>query len=675
MEKRLTDGFTDWHWNQLLEKAVAYQQHFYELIPNWTIYKRDDYKLIKQNIGYAICGSPNNQSNSDSRNYAYIDNENITDDTNINDLVRYSPEMEKIIDNIFTKILKYGNQQSNNDSIQYGIIYNMIFRNKVTSQREMKDKEEIIGVPVFKIKHYVGSNKNNEDYNVWYIDIKGRVYTNWKDYILNNNFPKCTMVYPKDGYYKSNPEFNITPSCSTVWLIAQDSYKCSSRAAVIHNIDNTIHGIGTTINVGLGVASLFTPAAPLCAAILLQTGMAAMGVQGTWTAAKCATDLYDKGAHDESISPFDRNNLSSWLGLVGFTVGVTFIGSTVLLKNAAAEGVAVSRAAMMAYDIILVSNISINLVGVGNKTYEIYNKYNESGKIDTIDIVYLGTHLLFFMNSVINIKFAKDIIDITQGEVLKEFEKNLRDDNLRQHYEYAKKKANMEFNENKMEENAAVIRNIKTYYKMNDLIEAPNNSWITRLISSLYFEEGKLTLNGIVLIDPMSVVVTIGIQFLKNINKSNSQTTIDNSHSLTKLLEMLLTNLYTSNDCPSTSRIPIVNDFECIINELKNINNSVDILPFIFNTAVTILKSKNKIELLVEACRFIWDYIKEHMKNEGYDIFNNSENSNNNSNFIYYMESLFHAIFEAVDSMVQRFFNALQQYIKLINENSSHIQL
>ncbi|XP_043488809.1 uncharacterized protein LOC122515498 [Polistes fuscatus] len=655
--------YLDVQWNELLEKAVVYQQNFYELLPDWTVCKKNDYKLIKQNIGYAICGSPIFESTSDSNNILSIDTENITDDTNINDLVQYCPKMEKIISVILQKIMQYSSEP-NTDFIHYGIIYNMIFRNKLTQQCEIKDKEEIIAVPVFKIKHY-NDNSENEVFSIWYLDIQGRIYKSWEDYILNNNFPKCTMVYPKDGYYQSNPDFQITPDCSTVWLIAKDSYECSSRAQVMSTVNLAVNTVGTSVTVGIGVASFFTPVGPLVAA----AGMTAMTAQGVWTIGKCSSELYDKTIHDESISPFDQNNLSAWLGIAGCTVGLVFQGSTVLLRKAAAEGIMVSRVATTAYDIMIVTNVSINLIGVGYKSVQIYNKYKESERVDIQDIFYLGTHVLFFMNSVINIKFANDVIRQTQGLVLKEFEQNLRDENLLKRYEYAQKKASTEFNTNKIEENAAIIRNFK-YYTIDDVTGTSNNSFATPSSFSLNFVEGKLKLNGITLLDPMSLVVTLGKTFLRNIKESNSQSTED-THSLIKILEMLLTNFYKSNDCQSETKLPVVEDFKMIIDELKRIKNSKDILIFIFNTSVTILKSKNKIEFLVEGCRYVWDYVKQNMREAGYEIFTTSENSYDHNSCINYMRCLFVSIFDAVDLMVQRFFNALQQYVKMINQNSS----
>lgn len=254
--------------DQMVCKAIAYQQEFYELLPSWTACKKDDVKFIKQNIGYAIFGSPFSKKTSDSRDNVNFEIDDISNDMEIHEIVHYNPEVVRLIDKIFNIIWIHG-RWLKDDSINYGIVYNILFRNKMKEPSSKDEEEELIAIPVFKIQHYndnprTKSNKNNEDiYTVWYIDIKGRVYKNWEDYIKNNNLPKCTMVFPKDGYYQPNPQFEIHANNSIVWVTVKDSYMCSSQANIISKVKNTISTVGTAATVGIGVASLFTPANPI----------------------------------------------------------------------------------------------------------------------------------------------------------------------------------------------------------------------------------------------------------------------------------------------------------------------------------------------------------------------------------------------------------------------------
>lgn len=256
----------------MVRKAISYQQDFYELLPSWTACKNEDVKFIKQNIGYAIFGSPFSKTTSDSSDIVSFEIDDINDDTEIFEVVHYNSEAMSLIDKIFNIIWIHG-RRLQDDSINYGIVYNILFRNKMKKPSSKDKEEELIAVPVFKIQHYddnprTKSNENNENiYTVWYIDVKCRVYKSWDDYIRNNNLPKCTMVFPKDGYYQPDPQFEINASNSVVWITVKDWYMCSSRANIISKVKTTINTVGSAATVGVGVASLFTPASPIvCAA-------------------------------------------------------------------------------------------------------------------------------------------------------------------------------------------------------------------------------------------------------------------------------------------------------------------------------------------------------------------------------------------------------------------------
>ncbi|KAL2713305.1 uncharacterized protein V1478_017003 [Vespula squamosa] len=667
MESTSQVGFSDHHWDQMLRKAVAYQQDFYELLPSWTTCKKDDIKLIKQNIGYSMFGSPLFEKTLSSKDILNFETNNILDDMEINEVICYSSKAECLINMIYDKIWKHG-RRPKDDSINYGIVYNILFRNKIDKPSKVNNEEEIIAVPVFKIQHYNDNlekkrNTNNEKiYTVWYIDIKGRLYKSWKDYILNNNLPKCTMVFPKDGYYQPNPEFEITSNKSTVWIISQDSFMCSTRANIISTVNTTINVVGSAATFGLGIAAMFTPASVL----LPLAGVATASTSGVWTIGKYSAELYDRAVHEESISPFNSNALSAWLGIAGSTVGIVLCGSTVLLKKFAKAGLQVNQLAKSAHDAMVITNISINLIGIGYKSFQILQKYKEEKRIDIEDIIYVGTHILFFTHSVVNIKFAKQIIELTQGNILKKIETELREDNLHQQYELAKKKGDIGINSNKIENDAAITRWFKTI-TVNGIMS--NNDLLALSNCLLSIEKGKIKLNGITLLDPILFVAMIGKNFLKEINNledlsnpcANPQT-----YTLTNLLEKLLSDLYTSRNCLSSEQIPAVSQFRFFIEDLKNINRAENILPFIFNIAVTILRSNNQLGYLVEACRFVWDYIKRNMKEMGCEMFLSAEDSPASNNNI--VEHLFITVFDAVDSMVQHFFNALQQYIYMMRK-------
>jgi hypothetical protein len=92
-------------------------------------------------------------------------------------------------------------------------------------------------IPIFKIRKQKSNVQNDlikaeADYETWYIDISSRVYKSWKDYIEKNTLPKCTMVFPKDGFYDADPSYPVTEDYSTVCLEIIDSYYFALRLAL-----------------------------------------------------------------------------------------------------------------------------------------------------------------------------------------------------------------------------------------------------------------------------------------------------------------------------------------------------------------------------------------------------------------------------------------------------------
>lgn len=268
--------------------AVEQQQCLYELLPDYIMYKSDEHKYLKQNIGYACFGSPKNEkdANTQESNKCYYKTEDSNDtnvtNTDVTDKVGYGKKAEEIIDKIYDQICKCTVQIDNSQPIYLGIIYNMIFRPKTNVKPKKKEKKEeaktevkeeekqltVSPIPIFNIKKSI-PKKSEKDakekeilYETWYIDSSARVYKTWTDYIKNNTLPQCTMVLPKDGAYQSDPNYPVAEDYSTVWLEIMESPACTWKAKICNGMDiaSNVIGLGT---VGLSVISLFTPLAPV----------------------------------------------------------------------------------------------------------------------------------------------------------------------------------------------------------------------------------------------------------------------------------------------------------------------------------------------------------------------------------------------------------------------------
>lgn len=278
--------------------AIELQQRFYESLPDCTEYKFDEHKYLKQNIGYAIYGSPKTNENintTESNNCYYLAERLNNADADITDTVDYNEEAKDVIDTIYKQMCKCSIETDNSQPIYCSTIYNIIFRPKMKvkskekeetevqketkakileeTKEEKKDEKElfmIIPIPIFKIRKQrfiVQKNSSIEPevgYETWYIDTSGRVYKNWKDYIENNTLPKCTMILPKDGAYEADPSCPVTEDYSTVCLEIVDSPACSWKTKLYNGVDiiSSAVGLGTAF---LCVASMFTPIAPVVA--------------------------------------------------------------------------------------------------------------------------------------------------------------------------------------------------------------------------------------------------------------------------------------------------------------------------------------------------------------------------------------------------------------------------
>jgi len=295
--------------------AIEYQQCLYEQLPDCTIYKSDEHIYLKQNIGYAIYGPPESTKDASAieNSSCYCKTENLNN-TDVADIVGYNEEAQKIIDKIYDKICTYTVKIDDSQPIYFGIIYNIIFRPKQNikskkkevkketktkieeeskenekepkkNEKEPKENEKeslaVSFIPIFKIRKSIQKKSETKksakeentsiaeieeiQYETWYIDVTGRIYKSWTNYIEKNNLPECTMVLPKNGLYQSDPIYSPTEDYSTVWLEILDSYACTWTAKLCNGMDvvSTVVGFGT---VGLTVASVFTPLAPVVVA-------------------------------------------------------------------------------------------------------------------------------------------------------------------------------------------------------------------------------------------------------------------------------------------------------------------------------------------------------------------------------------------------------------------------
>ncbi|KYN31266.1 hypothetical protein ALC56_14147 [Trachymyrmex septentrionalis] len=676
---------TDICWEVTKTLAIQQQQYLFENLPDCTIYKDNEHEYLKQNIGFAIYGPPENIKNTDTEeDHCYCKTES-PNDADVVETVGYSEDAQKIINKIYDRICTSSVETDDSGSIYYGIIYNMIFRRKTNvkpkknevKEEADKDMPNFVPVPIFTIrnkKKYETTKKAKQEdtstgdeiqYETLYIDVTSRVYKNWTDYIENNKLPECTMVLPKHGFYESNPAYCPTEDYSTVWLEILESPSCKWNVKLCKGMDvaSTVVGFGT---VGLSIAALFTPLAPVVAI----SGVAAATATSAWSFGRNTQQLVDRNKHEESIHVFDKEAFTHYLSMASTAFGLGAMGGSAIISNVAARGMTVNTLAKVAFNTVQGGSLILSGIGVIYQGHCIYDKYKKEKTVDVIDALNLATHLMFFYGSVVKIQFASDIIESTQSKVINDYKNDLVTKRIRKKFNKIVKKA-AENNTCKISENAEVILYIK--HRRDLLSNQPVTKGGNQTDSTSHniewsINRGGLKVNGIILLDPIEFVtrliklgIFIGIDQNESDPPNNDNELIEQ---LTKVFCDLLSKLYVSDDCPKSKKLPIklpVPDFAPLIREMSSLQINKNYLEMLFKITEKLLKrSKNMDDFLLLTFTFVWQYCKANLKQWGMTLCPQSICSNK------ILQRIIIAIFEAIDMMASNLCHAFEKYIASI---------
>ncbi|XP_012347276.1 uncharacterized protein LOC100864565 [Apis florea] len=652
-------SISDNDWDEMLKIAKLQQQEFYELLPEWTKYTIDECKYLRQNIGYALFGPPS--ENEENKN-VYIEDKKIEENRQIKDITEtlcYKANAEQIINIVYEQVYTHGKGCIDANSIYYGVIYNISFRtkNNVTevsnskeekvTDSEIEDKIQIYSTPIFKIRYL---DKTLKEEQTWYIDRNGRVYKTWIDYIKNNTLPQCTMVLPKDGFYHPDPNYEITEQYSTVWLEILDSPACSIQATILKHGDiaSTVAGI---CGVTLGIASIFTPIGPVVMGATI-----ASSISGVWATGRSVQNLMDRNSHKQSIGLTNKDSFCSWLSIIGSAVGLISNSGNIILTKLVKNGNDISNVAKVAYNTLVLSNLGINGFGIGYQAYCMYQKYQEEDQIHMLDVISLSAHILFFGNAVINLQFAEDLIRSTQGKILDEYRSTLRSKHLRRQFNRTKRNAAAN-NTDIISENAEVIRYIN---RKIDLRLKNNVGSIPTQRNTFYFENGKLIICGVRLLDPMRFIEIL----IKNDQFSNEKKFLfkneenNDSKDMFFILKDLLLDLLKNVFLDDNNREKYESEFDNILNDIKCMNNAPNIFILIFEISLTLItQSEFCSEYLSNAVHFIWCYIKESL------IQFSSELLGNNKQIQKKVCEILTVLFEHIEETIKELSPAFKKYI------------
>ena len=648
---------------KMIKLATKYQQNFYELLPDWFQYSPDEYQYIKQNIGFGLFGP----SQADENKQGSVSQENcplnINDGTDIFSRVVYDKKSCKIINTIYEKIIMYGTEDKSSP-IHVGIIYNVTLNRTVVKKSQKndtnscnKESNEVYPIAVFKIMRLNST---------WYIDNDGRIYKSWEDYLNNNKLPKCTMVVPKDGIYQCNPYHKITKQSSTVWIEVKDSPACAVKNRILNVCDNVSNVVTVGTVVGLGATSLVTPVLPVLAA----AGGITVGISGLYNIGRKSRHLLDRNRHKESISPLDKDALAAWLEIAGTALMIGAKGGTMLLSRAIARGRCISTVSKLTYNTLIIGNLTVSGVGIVYQGCRLVGKYKNQIDVDGSDILIFISQILFFSNTLLNVKLAGELIRSTKGTVLEKFQNTLRVNRLQKEFDRTKRADSKNAGNNCKD----IICRLKRIINKEDFLSIINKI-SQRANCQLKFENGKIMINNITLLDPLPFachLLTIGTIRLGQ-TKSDSlpvDNTTDNiTNHLKDLLSQLLNSFYAGEQSAVKKEVPDISDFNNILDEIRHMRNATDILTKIFKISGTVIQHCNEPEqFLVEAIYFVWEYSKANLKQYGINACSSFKGS---SSLYDVLTKIVTVIYEIIDNVASELFSAFYTYM-LNTEPLSH---
>nr|XP_033334675.1 uncharacterized protein LOC117225312 [Megalopta genalis] len=184
----------------------------------------------------------------------------------------------------------------------------------------------------------------------------------WTDYLENNTLPIRMMVLPQDETY----QMLKSPACSPVTTTDLDSRAMS----------------------------------------------------GGWTIGRSVDRLVDLSQHKESISPINDNALAAYFRIASLALSVGINCGTILLSKAIANGSSISNVAKIAYNSLLISNLSISSLGIAYEGYRLIDQYQTKKEINIFNAMLFSLHVLFFSNSLIYAKVAGKLIGTSRGITL-----------------------------------------------------------------------------------------------------------------------------------------------------------------------------------------------------------------------------------------------------------------
>ncbi|PSN56809.1 hypothetical protein C0J52_02676 [Blattella germanica] len=265
-------------------------------------------------------------------------------------------------------------------------VSNLVFKNNSGSQISVSFlficvymKNVNISLPVLRVM----TDK------VLFVDFDHRIYQSWNDFLKNNKLPKCFVCYPRDGIY--------TEVDGSVDVEFGESPACSLPEKVLNILDITV----SVTAAALGVTALAIPfSSPVV--IAAAVGGLASGIFGV---SRSARTLVDRHNHGQTLGLNSEEARSSWLGVVGNTVGLA-LGSLSAASSRIAQGargvVGLSAGAAS----LSIGAAAVKGLSVVDHIANIGKKLTDEEQVTILDAFQMVSSVFFFTGSVVSTQSA-----------------------------------------------------------------------------------------------------------------------------------------------------------------------------------------------------------------------------------------------------------------------------
>ena len=320
----------------------------------------------------------------------------------------------------------------------------------------------------------------------------------------------------------------------------------------------------------------------------------------------------DLAKHKQSISPINKNAFPAWLEIGSTALSLGANGGTMILSKALTKGSTVGVVAKTAYNSVILSNLTLNSVGIVYQGYCLIEKYRTERNVDFLDIVIFASHVLFFGNALLNAKLAGELIETSKGSILEKFKDALKVDRLKEQFD--KMSAYVVNTQNRSK---GIVCKIKQFANSEDFLNGLSKLWREKL-PSIKYQDSYIIVNDRIFIDPVEFtgnLLTVGTVAFNLMNSHLPMAVTERNDVMIKLkylLRQLLKDYYVDS---ANEKIPDVQYFDDILQEMKYFNNAVDVLTKCFRITMIIVEHCNEPkQFLCDAVYFTWTYCKANLR-------------------------------------------------------------